>query len=573
MIKIPYGISNFEMLVSNGYKYIDRTNYIEFLENTNYRYLFFLRPRKFGKSLFLSTLQYYYDLNSRDKFEALYSDFYIGKNPTPSANQYLILKLDFSQIPTSSFEDTFHGFLFNVKDGAIGYYQTYSQFFDKEDIKRVQNCSFPGEVIQDVIRQTKAKTPHKIYLLIDEYDHFANEILSFRFDEFLDMVGRNGFVRKFYEAIKVGTQSGVIDRMFVTGISPITLDSLTSGFNIATNISLRKEVNALLGFIKEEVIEILKGVEVPPHEIDNLLVELKSWYDGYKFNTDVNERLYNSNMVLYFAAEYSISKTYPQELLDPNIASDYNKIRKSFKIKGQEKENLKHLKQLIENGEIQSPLVSMFDLEKRFNKADFISLLYYQGIITIWENRYSQMIFKIPNFVIEQLYFQYFHQVTLEQARLEVDSVDVVDKIIELADYNNMQPLVKYTEDILQELAVRDKMNFDEKYIKAIFTSAFYISNIYTIKNEFEVKRERPNKGFVDLLLLQRPPFYPKYQFAIEFKYIKKQDADRYEAVKQTAIQQLKTYLENDDYLKNLEDLKSYVVIFIGNEGELIEVN
>jgi hypothetical protein len=572
MIKIPYGISNFEMLVSNDYIYIDRTPFIERLENINYRYIFFLRPRKFGKSLFLSTLNYYYNLSHQDKFQSLFGQYYIGQKPTELANQYLILQLDFSQIPTSSFEDTFHGFLYNVKNGAMEYYKEYTQFFDEKDVERIANCSFPAEVIQDVVRETKARTPYKIYLLIDEYDHFANEILSFRFDDFLNMVGRNGFVRKFYEAIKVGTQKGGIDRMFVTGISPITLDSLTSGFNISTNISLEEEFNLLLGFEEKEVIEILNGVEVPKAELFDVLAEMKLWYNGYKFNVNAEKRVYNSNMILYFAAEYSLNKSYPDELLDPNIASDYNKIRESFKIKGKEKENLVHLNALVETGELQSNLVHQFDLEKRFGRADFISLLYYQGIITIWDSKYSQITFKMPNYVISQLYFQYFHQVILEESNLDHKGIDVTNMIIELADNNNMQPLVEYTENILQELVVRDKMNFDEKYIKTIFTSAFYISTIYTIRNEFEVKRERPDKGFVDLLLIQRPPYFPKYQFAIEFKYVKKQDAAKAETVKQEAIEQLKGYLENDEYLKGLKDLKSYVVIFVGNEGELIEV-
>jgi hypothetical protein len=307
-------------------------------------------------------------------------------------------------------------------------------------------------------------------------------------------------------------------------------------------------------------------------ETPTVLRKLKTWYNGYKFNINAEKRVYNSNMILYFAAKYSLNKSYPDELLDPNIASDYNKIRKSFKIKGKEKENLVHLNALVETGELQSNLVHQFDLEKRFGRADFISLLYYQGIITIWDSKYSQITFKMPNYVISQLYFQYFHQVILEESNLDHKGIDVTNMIIELADNNNMQPLVEYTENILQELAVRDKMNFDEKYIKTIFTSAFYISTIYTIRNEFEVKRERPDKGFVDLLLIQRPPYFPKYQFAIEFKYVKKQDAAKAETVKQEAIEQLKGYLENDEYLKGLKDLKSYVVIFVGNEGELIEV-
>jgi hypothetical protein len=571
MIRIPYGISNYETLVGEGYIYIDRTNFIELIEE-RYRYIFFLRPRKFGKSLFLSMLDYYYNIKYKEDFERLFGQFYIGRKPTKMANQYLVMRLDFSQIETSSFEKTYDGFTANVRFGAENFYGRYPQFFDEADIERIRKYDNPSAILQDIINQVERKTPHKIYLLIDEYDHFANEILSFRYDEFLNMVGRSGFVRKFYETIKVGTQKAVIDRLFVTGVSPITLDSLTSGFNIATNISSRPELNEMIGFREEEVVDILKGIEIPDADLDHVLSEMRDWYNGYKFSIDTERRVYNSNMVLYFAREYLYSGKYPTELLDPNIASDYNKIRKSFKIKGREKENLVHLDKLVKTGTLESELVQLFDLEKRFDTADFISLLYYQGIITIWEKHYDNIIFKMPNYVIKQLYFQYFHQVILEKSELEEEGINVRDKIIELADNSNMLPLIEHTQDVLQELSLRDKQNFDEKYIKTIFTSVFYISKIFHIHNEYEVKKSKTEKGYVDLLLTKRPPFEPKFQFVIEFKYVKKEDAHKAETVKQQAIQQLQAYLQHDEKLQSLENLKAYVIVFVGNKGEIVEL-
>jgi hypothetical protein len=571
MIRIPYGISNYETLVGEGYIYIDRTNFIELIEE-RYRYIFFLRPRKFGKSLFLSMLDYYYNIKYKDDFERLFGQFYIGRKPTKMANQYLILRLDFSQIETSSFEKTYDGFTTNVRFGAENFYGRYPQFFNEADIERVRKYDNPSAIIQDVINQVELKTSYKIYLLIDEYDHFANEILSFRYNEFMEMVGQNGFVRKFYETIKVGTQKAVIDRLFVTGVSPITLDSLTSGFNIATNISLRPELNELMGFVETEVVDILKGVGVANVDLDHVLGEMREWYNGYKFSVDAENRVYNSNMVLYFAREFLYNKKYPTELLDPNIASDYNKIRKSFKIKGREKENLVHLDKLVKTGTLKSELVQSFDLEKRFDTADFISLLFYQGIITIWKNDLDNIIFKMPNYVIKQLYFQYFHKVILEQSELDEEGINVKDKINQLAKFNDFVPLVRYAEEVLQELSLRDKMNFDEKHVKTIFTSAFYTSKVYHIHNEFEVKKSKTEKGYVDLLLTKRPPFEPKFQFVIEFKYLKKESAHKAETVKQQAIKQLQAYLEHDERLQKLEELKAYVIVFVGNKGEIVEL-
>ena len=573
MIKIPYGISNFELLISAGYKYIDRTPYIEELEQLNQRYLVFVRPRRFGKSLFVSLLEYYYGIQYKDKFDQLFKQFYIGQHPTKSANQYLILKFDFSQMDTSSFEHTYQSFLRNVKDAAGDFLGKYPQFFDKEDITALEKFTFPAHVMQHLLLRTKLKAPnHKIYLLVDEYDHFANEILSFQFNNFNEIVGQNGFVRKFYEAAKVGTQSGIINRLFITGVSPLTLDSLTSGFNISTNISLYEEFNAMMGFKEAEVLDILAGVEVPKEQLTTTLNLMKKWYDGYLFAEEATAPIYNSDMVLYFASEYSRKKQYPKDLLDPNIASDYAKIRRLFKIKDKETEHLQYLEELLVTGQIQARLVRQFEIEKRFDRKDFISLLYYTGILTITGRDWTNVIFKMPNYVIQQLYYQYFHQILLERSQLVGKQIDLNALIKPLALDNDIQPLLTYTEQILTELSNRDKMNFDEKYLKVIFTSILFTVGIYTIHNEMEVKKSPTAKGYVDILLVKRPPFETKYQFVIELKYVKKADANQADIIATEAITQLNNYLQNDDYLQKLKALKAYVVLFVGNEGRFVAV-
>lgn len=272
MIKIPYGISNFGTLITRGNYYVDRTAYIEKLENFFSSYLVFVRPRRFGKSLFLSTLEHYYGVQYKEQFEQLFGNYYIGQHPTEFANTYLILKFDFSQMNTSSSESTYDSFLRNTKNGAIQFIGNYPDLFGQEEIEKIETYTFPANVMQHVLLMTELKArKYKIYLLIDEYDHFANEILSFRFKEFSGMVGQNGFVRKFYEAIKAGTHSGILDRIFITGVSPLTLDSLTSGFNMSSNISLYEEFNALAGFKKEEVVELLNGIGIEKKEAAQML--------------------------------------------------------------------------------------------------------------------------------------------------------------------------------------------------------------------------------------------------------------------------------------------------------------
>ncbi len=573
MIKIPYGISNFETLVNRGQYYVDRTPYIEQLEEFFSSYLFFVRPRRFGKSLFISLLEYYYGIQYKEKFDKLFGQYYIGQNPTPLANQYLILKFDFSRIDTSSFENTLHSFLGNAKDGGINFFGDYPQFFDEKDIEELKGFTYPSHVMQHILSLARRKASnHKIYLLIDEYDHFANEILSSRFDDFHEMVSKYGFVRKFYEAIKVGTHGGVIDRLFVTGVSPITLDSLTSGFNISKNISFYEEFNDMMGFREEEVKEILEGIEVPDAEIEPMLVLMKRWYDGYVFAEGVVNHLYNSDMVLYFASEYSRKKQYPKELLDLNIASDYMKVRRIFKIKGNQEEHLKHLEKLLRVGQIRSPLVRQFEISKRFDRQDFISLLYYMGIITIKGSQLADFIFRMPNYVMQELYYKYFHDIIVERSQLKIGGSNVNEKLYALALENDVQPMIRYMESLLTELSNRDKMNFDEKYLKIIFTSAFFTASIYTIRNEVEVKKSATEKGYIDLLLVKRPPYETKFQFVFELKYLKKATAKKAEKTKQEAVSQLKKYLQNDEYLQQMKALKAYAVVFVGNKGFVEEV-
>ena len=227
---------------------------------------------------------------------------------------------------------------------------------------------------------------------------------------------------------------------------------------------------------------------------------------------------------------------------------------------------------MLEKGEVLSPLVQQFQLEKTFLKKDFISLLYYMGILTISRSYFMQYYFRMPNYVIQELYYQYFHQILLEKAKMEEVSIDLQEKLLALALDNNMQPLVEYTQSLLTELSNRDKVNFSEKYVKIIFTSVFFNVGIYNIHNELEVKKSSTEKGYVDILLATRPPFPTKYQVVIELKYLKKEAAKQANVVKKQAVNQLKAYLKHDDYLQNLKDLKAYVVMFVGNEGQFVEV-
>lgn len=570
MLKLPYGISNFRTLVKEDYYYVDRTSFIARLENLVDRYIFFLRPRRFGKSLFVSVLHYYYGLEFEDQFEELFGQFEIGKSPTKSANKYFVLKLDFSRINTQSSESTFEGFLANARSSVGRFFTSYADYFDADDIDYVLEGSDPSALINRLFDRfhhyrVQNKSDQQIYILIDEYDHFANELLAFSFDDFKNSLSRNGFVRKFYESIKTATGEGIVDRLFVTGVSPLTLDSLTSGFNISTNISLDQRFNDMMGFTSAEVENLLIGVGVDSAALPTTMSDVRQWYNGYRFYHRAAHRLYNPDMVLFFAKEYASFGRYPDKLLDTNVASDYGKIRRIFGAASEERQNIAVLNDLIINDEIAALMTEQFSFEKIFTRDDFVSLLFYMGIVTIKGSQLSRQIFEAPNYVIRQLYFNFFNGIILEQSNVTPDDIRLIDRVTDLAQNNHIAPLIEVVESILTNLSNRDAIGFDEKYVKAIFASLFYTTQIYTIHSEYETDRK-----YVDLLLTKRPPIDPTYQFAFELKYLKQADASQVEEIANNGRTQLRQYLQHEK-LAQLENLRAWLLVFVGTQAKVVE--
>ena len=319
MKKLPYGISNFEELVKDGYYYVDKTKYIEKLENLPEKRIMVLRPRKFGKTLFTSVLENYYDLKKKDKFNKLFGETYIGKNPTKLKNGYHILKFNFSGINTQDEETTMKGFKENVTISIDTFVKNY-----KIDFYVNPELTIEG-LLNSLIEAFRIQKPEeKIYVIVDEYDHFANELLGFKPEQFKNLVSKNGQVRKWYEILKKGTET-VVDRIFITGVAPITLDSMTSGFNIIKDETKDRTFNEMMGFTNNELKILMKEQEISEEKQKELLPIMKENYDGYKFSLKGKERIYNSNMCLYFLNEYVKYKEIPEKLVDVNIVSDYNK--------------------------------------------------------------------------------------------------------------------------------------------------------------------------------------------------------------------------------------------------------
>ena len=562
--KLPYGLSRFERLPTEGFQYIDKTSYIELLESYGEQYVIFLRPRRFGKSLFTSMLGYYYGSEHKDEFQTLFGNYYIGKNPTPLANQYAVLQLQFSGIDTTQPEETYKGFWGNVRTGIQSFINRYG-LISKESEKYILSLDAPNAMLQALL-VNYAAFDLKIYVIIDEYDHFANELLAFDFERFKNTVSKNGFVRKFYELLKEGTKSFGVDRIFITGVTPITLDSLTSGFNIGENFSTELQLHEMMGFTRQEVKTLLlQTVSENEEEVETLLQDLKKWYNGYRFHQKAKESLYNPNMVLYFAKYYQKYKAYPEKMLDTNVATDYGKLRNLFSLESSER-NYEVLTQLIEDKVTLGQLTYEYSFEKEFERNDFISLLYYMGLLTIQDSWAGLVNFAIPNYVIEKLYLQFFISLKKEREQIPLKSDEIEMAMLQMSRYNNPEPFFDIIRNILQHLADRDYQNFDEKYIKALILSTALLTNVYFVSSE------QPNQeGYTDIRFDQQPNFKVNSQYVFELKYLKKGTAKKRASTQEQAKNQLLNYLR-DKRLGQVPNLRAYTVVVVKSEVFLEKV-
>jgi len=561
MIKIPYGESDFKTLIAGKYFYQDRTHFIEKLENWNSKYPVFLRPRRLGKSLFISTLHHYYGLEYQEDFQTLFGNLYIGQHPTDNANKYLVLRFEFSRIDTATHESTYQGFLTNVILGARTFLGAYSNFFSEEDKQTILTQSSPEAIVKTIFSIAKSnKIPYKIYLLVDEYDHFANEFLSFDLDRFKSNVSSNGFVRKFYESFKTATGEGIVDRIFITGVSPITLDSLTSGFNISDNISLNPIFHDMMGFTHPEVEAILHESAIPIEKIPAMMTDLEAWYDGYRFTTRANHQLFNPDMVLYFLKEYSIMAQYPEVMLDTNVVSDYRKIQNTFKIGGEETEKYELLETLVQKGYIDFPLTRLYNLTLDFTQDDFLSLLFYMGMLSFQEEAIIGWRCKIPNYVIKKLYFEYFNAIYLSKTRFAKTTRPIAHTIDTLLGTGNPEPFFKIVEQVLLENhSNRDELTYGEKHLQTLMVGLLFPYESYYIHSEYEAKR-----GYPDIFLERMPNKPLKFDIVLELKYVKKSAEKTLEKVIQQAENQLNEYMTSERFSR--PDVRGFYAVFLGGE-------
>jgi len=554
-LRIPYGEANYDILRIEGSLYVDKTKFIEVLEDFP-KYQFLIRPRRFGKSLFISMLESYYDINKESKFEVLFGDLYIGNKPTPSKNSYLTLMFSFAGIVTNLGKDALIECFTDEVLSKINYcLSAYSHILKLETLPEKSQTAI-GAIRFFVSLAKKEKMP--IFIFIDEYDNFANDLISMNNDDlYKELMQGEGFVRTFYKTLKESCQQSDI-RLFMTGVSPIMLDDLASGFNVTTNLTIEPSLNEIMGFNEEEVNHIFEMFSIEGEVKRKIFSDLKYFYNGYLFSSEATTRLYNSDMIMYFFEKYVRSQKYPNPILDENVRTDYRKIQK-LALLFQDSESVNNI---IENNETEIELVTRFPLDMMYkDKNNFTSLLFYMGMLTIKAANKNKTILTIPNYVIKTIYWEYFQNYLKSEVNLDRKLIDTA--MTQMQQFGNIQPFIDYIAEILGILSNRDLMKFNEKYIKVILLTIFFTDGLFLIFSE----RELPG-GYIDILLVKDPRYaeYISYEWLIELKYIPEKKANTLEEIRKTGLEQLERYALDAESRERIapEGFKKALLTFVG---------
>ena len=533
-MKFPYGIADFALLRRDGYVYIDRTSHIPRLEELG-RSLLFVRPRRFGKSLLLNTLATYYDIRRRSERETLFGDLAIGREPTLSAHNYFVLKWNFSKIDPLGggatdvvrgigglLEEYIHGSIQNFLTDYEGYLETPVPI-EKSAVRTFGN-------LLTAIRQS----PYKLCILIDEYDNFANEILIGDESTYHRLVQADGPFKSLMKQVKAATEGEGVERLFLTGVTPLVLSDLTSGINMAANVSLEDSVRSLCGFTEAEVRNLLEDVAQErggDFSVDEALNMMRTWYNGYSFAPGKPPEIYNPTLALYFLQHLQRRGSYPRQMLDANLAADENKLR----FLGREAGGGDVLAELVQTEE---PLevdwvedhftLSEMRAQARQDKTIVGSFLYYFGMLTLTgDTPRRTLLLGPPNLVVRKLYIE----ATLRQLLAdERESPDLSSPAWDLMEHGKIEPLLKLVEEkLFPRFSHRDKRWFNELAVKTAFAALLFQDINYRLFSEPSIDGAAPRgkgHGYADLVLLLRPDARatPLHDLLLEFKLVRPED-------------------------------------------------
>ncbi len=577
-MKIPYGISDFSQIREGGFLYADKTTFLPVLED-HYRHMVFLRPRRFGKSTLVSMMEHYYDLGRRDRFDELFRGLWVHEHPTAERGSYLVLTSDFSSVSTDGGEETLRRtFLESVRSCVRSLVLRYRERVPSlGDLYASLGDFKDADALIGAVFGAVTATPHKLYVLIDEYDHFANRLLSAGNEALYEtIVKKTGFVRTFYAALKSGTRS-VVARTFVTGVTPIMLDDLSSGFNIATHASLDVGLVNLAGFVREEVERTLDRflvaypalAEVPAlGDRKALLRVLTEHYDGYRFSPKASERIFNADMVLYFLSQLVRSGDFPDNMLDVNVRTAYEHLHRIGALTGAELAERRALLQtILSEGHIQSWLVEQFGVQSLGSRAQFLSLLYFLGMLTLRAGPPDTDGYdlEIPNRVIRELQWKHLSLMLEEEAIVKMDLGTLGFALSAMAKHGDIAPFLElFHEKVLKAFSNRDLRGLDEKTVKLLLMTYASLGQVFYPLSEKEFAQ-----GYGDLFLSAPPNrMGARYSWLLELKYLKAgAKTAQIEAAFREAEAQVARYANDPVLLPMLlgnRELQAGMLVFVG---------
>jgi len=515
---LPYGVADFVTVIEQNLYYVDKTMFIPELEKQP-RNLFFIRPRRFGKSIFLSMLYSYYDCTQSHKFQSLFGNLWIGQHPTPLQGKYQVLFLDFSQITGNidKLETKFNSYLSINLDAFIRQYSEYYQA-EMEEILAQEDFE---EKMELIFKAAKAHQYH-LYLIIDEYDNFTNVILNERGEKVYHAITHaDGFYRDVFKKFK-----GNFERIFMMGVSPVTLDDVTSGFNIGWNISIKPEFDEMLGFSTTDVMEMFTyykehGSIPADSDIDAIVNDMKPWYDNYCFAKQAlkkKTRMFNCDMVLYYLRNYMDAGCPPEEMIDPNTRTDYGKMKKLLQFDKLDGERKGIIRKIAEEEQIVTQLYESFSAYQIPKAEIFPSLLFYYGMLTIKGTRGSKLILGIPNNNVRKQYYGYLEEEY--QAKAYVDVNQLTDYYYDMAYDGKWEEGLRFMADAYAKVSsVRDGIEA-ERNLQGFFMAYLNLNDYYITAPELEL-----NHGYCDFFLLPDLTHYAsQHSYILELKVLSKKD-------------------------------------------------
>lgn len=531
--RIPYGVSDFVDIIKRNQYYVDKTMYIPKLEEEADS-LFFIRPRRFGKSLLLSMMCAYYDINQSDRFEELFGKLWIGSHPTPYRGKFQVLFLDFSKIggDIKDLKENFNNYCNIRLDNFI---ERYKRAYRPEIVEKIKSASTVVDKLNMI--DTEAKDANmQLYLIIDEYDNFTNVVLNEHGEKvYWALTHAKGFYREIFKMFK-----GMFTRIFMTGVSPVTLDDLTSGFNIGWHISTKPAFNQMLGFSTEDVREMFEyfksaGKVRPDCDVESVIAEMKPWYDNYCFSEDAlrtQSRVFNCDMVLYYLRNYMETGESPRQMIDPNTKTDYNKMKKLLQLDKLDGNRKGVIYEIAEQGEIISNLETTFPAETLTNPKMFVSLLFYYGMLTIKGTHGSRLMLGIPNNNVRKQYYEYLLEQYEEKASLDTNQLE--DYFYDMAYDGKWHDALQFLADSYAKVSsVRDGIEA-ERNIQGFFMAYLNLNAYYMTAPELEL-----NHGYCDFFLLPDLTHYAsKHCYILELKLIPKKEKGMSQETYEAAIQQ-----------------------------------